>query len=355
MKNSTLLKAISLSIISMITITQAGCAPAPSSANTSTSNSGKTTTDSTNTSVTATEKTQTQFILFKDDNGVSNPVTPDQIEYLQLNGTKILAKDIQIVKTNDKLTGDVRFNGSGNYSFDQTTNNKDILVVKFVGSDKEQTIPLFKPGNEGFTVKANDSTSYQFRLVFNADGSVSGVTDSTVNGTTTSNNAFTVSSSGFTYYNADGSAVSGSLSDLSQTSQNISVTNANPSVVLQQVITQLQDKQHKTSVDGYIGIWSKTILGSSVSVSFRKSGSKKFKISTLVAGKTFSSEGQYPDGETPASDLTVDATVGGNSVKVKIENPSENVLKFTLLSSDLESAKPFMNIPVELDRVLIGL
>lgn len=354
MKNSTFLKSVSLSVISMVALAQIGCAPTP----TGTVDSGKTGTDTSKPITVATEKAQTKFVLFQDADGTSSPVTPDQIEYLQLNGKKILAKDIQIVKPNDKITGDIRFNGSGKFSFDQTTNNKDVLIVKFVGSDKEGTIPLFKPGKEGFTVKADNDATYQFRLVFNADGSVSGVIDTTVNGTTTSNNAFTVSGSGFTYYKADGSAVSGSLSDLVQTSQNVNVTNANPGVVLQQVITQLQDKQHKTSVDGYIGIWSKTLPGGlgDVSLAFRKTGgSRKFKVSTLVAGKTFSSEGQYPDGEAAASDLTIDATVAGSTVKIKIENPSDNVLKFTLLSTNFDAAKLFLNQSVELDRVLIGL
>lgn len=351
MKNQKVLKSLSLSIIIMTSLAQTSCSILPVGVDNS-----KTNTDNSKTNTVSAEKIETKFVLFKDADGASNPVTPDQIEYIQLNDKKVLAKDIQIIKGKDKLTGDIRFKGSGNYSFDQTTNNKDILRVKFVGSTEEQIIPLFKPGKEGFTIKATDNSSYQFRLIFNSDGSISGVIDTTVNGTTTSNNAFTVSKNSFTYYKNDGTAVSGSIADLMVNSSNINVSNANPGVVLQQVITQLQNKQNKTSVDGYIGIWSRTFFGNSVSIAFRKTGgSRKFKVSTVVAGKTYSSDGEYPEGETPASSLTIDLSVDGSPLKIKIENPSENTLKYTLLESDISSFKPFLNQSIELERVLIGL
>lgn len=350
--NNKSFKSLSLLLATLI-IT--GCGPStvvtqPANNTPSTSNTSNPTT---NNQTPSTE--ESTFILVKETAGVSNPVTPDQIEYLDLNGKKILAKDIQVVKSGDSLTDTIRFNGSGNYSFNATGNSKDILKLKIVGSSEEVVVPLFKPGQEGFKVMAVNK--YAFKLVLTTDASgnvtgVKGIVEKMVDGNVSaeSTNVFELSVGNFNYYQANGQSITAPLSVVVATSENLTVK---PTTKNDTIAQQVNANTAKTSIDGYIGVWNYTppVAGlAPVTLNLKKTGSKRFTVSTSIAGKTYTSSGEYPDGESPASSLNVQLSVAGESMSVKIENPSANTLNLTLLSGGPDSFAPFKNIPLTMSR-----
>lgn len=309
----------------------------------------------TNPSNTVVASDETFFTLFNKTNDASNPVTPDQVEYLELNGKKIFSKDIQIVKSGDKLTEGIRFKGAGEYSFNATGNNKDILKVKLVGSTDEVSIPLFKPGKEGFTIQA--VTQYAFRLVLETDSSgnvtgVKGVIDTLVDGVVSGegSTAFEVNGGNLTYINSDGSAVTAPLSVVVAQSENLTVKPTTRNDIKAQ---EIREGAQKTSIDGYIGLWQSNIPGSgNITLNLRKTGSKRFTVSASVAGKTYNSSGEFPEGTQAAEKLDVNLSIAGDNMSVEIKNPSTNSLEFKLISAGADTLKPLIGIPLIMSRVV---
>ncbi len=83
---------------------------------------------------------ETKIVLArKDEKGVVNPIVPSDIKSLEINGTKVDPKDIQISKKDEEQKSKVKFDGTGTFDF-KTVDKETIKSFVDSGIVDEKTV-----------------------------------------------------------------------------------------------------------------------------------------------------------------------------------------------------------------------
>ncbi|MFN8576120.1 MAG: hypothetical protein U0354_04625 [Candidatus Sericytochromatia bacterium] len=357
----TLNKYLRFALSTALILSVVACTTPTTTPSNSTDSKPKTVVDNKTNSTTTEKKdekllTLDRFTLKVDDSsGAKNPITPEDIDYLELNGTKVLAKDIVLVQAKADLSkGLVRFIGSGNYVFNPTTNNKDILNVKFKKSDKVSTIPLLK---KGFSIKDDDNE----QIIYSVEGVETAyflygayvVFSPTLNQASYYGYGIAASmdftKNEFTFGNAN-SPKKYNLDDfVSSNNPTGTEVTADTKKQLEDIKTQSQNTK-KNPFDPYVGVWKLNYLDSNFICTIRKLGTNDFVITSIINNKTFSSKGNYNTTSEKLEFVDFKSSFNNESFSARINMVNDNNLKLTLLSSDSNDLKTFLNLPFSLTR-----
>jgi hypothetical protein len=363
-------KYLSFALSTALILSVVGCTTPTTNPSNSTDSKTSTAVDNKNNSTTTDKKDKKILNLdrftmqVEDSSGAKNPLTPEDIDYLELNGTKVMAKDIVLVQAKSDLSkGLVKFIGSGNYIFNSTTNNKDILNVKFKKSDKIMTIPILK---KGFSIKTDQYNFYNEDnsfFVYDIEGYEAGyqfgannlILSSSKNTASYSGQYGTVlidfNTNEFTTYSGiDGAAKKYNLNDF------VSSDNPKGTEVTADVIKQLEDikKQFqnvkKNPFDPYVGVWKFNYQQSNLICTIRKSGANDFLITSIIGNKTFSSKGNYDATKEKLEFVDFKSSFNNESFSARIDMLNENNLTLKVISSDSNDMKNFLYVPFSLTR-----
>ncbi|MFN8576547.1 MAG: hypothetical protein U0354_06795 [Candidatus Sericytochromatia bacterium] len=292
----------------------------------------------------------------EDDSGIKNPISPEDIDYLELNGTKIMSKDIVIATSKSDLTkGVLRFGGAGIYYFTPTKENKDILNVKFKKSNIVATIPILKPS---FSIKATATNGYFFTGVGGT-----GLTFIIKNGNPVyvagknGNSSFIIDMEKNTFSYSNGTnEKTFSLNDIISKDSPTGTSITEATKVQLEAIKKQVDKGAKVSLYPYIGVWKLNLFsyygGLPLIFTIRRTAVDAFSITSIINNNTISTTGKYDNKQEKLDSISFEQTFGKESFKAKVAIVSENNLTLTIISAEGETLKSFVGTPIPLTRKL---
>ncbi|MFN8575468.1 MAG: hypothetical protein U0354_01300 [Candidatus Sericytochromatia bacterium] len=327
--------------------------------NTSTDKKDSTTVDNKNNSTTPSTNVQsnlsTKLTFTQKQNGVENPVGPEDIKSIVVNGVTIPASEIVIksgFSTKAEASSDyqVTYEGAGKYTVlnkktTQAIENNAIIAFNLLNSKDPIALPILKGVLDGnLRITYDIATGTFFGGITKEDGTI--------------DNTKPVFKS-----SSDGKLVitepSGNQNtfDKAKLSESTNLPTPQKTVTLTKEEVQKQTEEVKANVSSespianYIGLWLYNGLGQKIILTLKDKGQNKFQASATVAGELYSGEGEYnPNGKNDTLTLKVDK----DQMHIEVAKVGDNALTLTLKSTSNQKLKPFQGAPVNLNRVRVA-
>lgn len=349
------LKAVSLFLVSTVFLFQAGCSSTTALQPTSPANTLTNTPNGNNTNVQA--KTSMTFLITqKDASGVVNPILPQDIESVTVNGKVYSGSDIVLTKGNSsfsvKSEGKIKLSfKNGRFVLEGNSGNTELNIsFKLKGSNIPLTLPNMTLSQlsgdirvEALRDSSGNITGFSGGL--NKDGSLD-----------TSNPIFNydMSSNNLTIISSNGIKTTYQMDDL-KTEVKVDTKKEEKISDPKKEAEEINKNVSKPSpVTAFVGAWKANLLGmADVKLNLRKSGTTDIGYKADMTAKDFkgSFNGSVTFSETTdVNKLDFSSSMEDNPIKGSISLSGDNALTLTITESGTEQVKPYLNIPVTLER-----
>ncbi len=299
----------------------------------------------------------TDVILTQKSGGVENPITPEQIQSIQVGNRVVQKSDIEIVKGDFKTQMDDNSEFKVQYVMDA---NGELNVgvfrllsqfgafgkveVTYTVNGETKTIS-FVAGSD--TTGASDADN--LRITVNEDGTLVGGVANADGTLDDSKPKFKTTTDQKLEVIADGKKTTFDLSAAADTEAELkaeSTTDASE-----------EDKAAITSapispINLYVGNWKANLLGKEIRANIQDAGSGSVTGTATVDGSTYSASANYATSATNSERLDITAgTDAGATLKFEASIQQQNELVLTLKDAGGDARfASFVNIPVTLQR-----
>ncbi|MBC7473638.1 MAG: hypothetical protein H7263_05055 [Candidatus Sericytochromatia bacterium] len=351
-------KAISLTIGSVIVMAQLGCST-PASTSTgqvkSTENNSSVVTDNKKVIVAQNSFLMTQ----KDASGISNPIVPEDLESIKINGKIFTTSDISVIKTSFKVkdTGNLTISYKDSRFFIDGATDSTMLDISFKLKNVDYPINL-----PSFTL-AKISGDLRVEITKNDAGQITSVKGGVNNNGALDTNqpvfSYDVSAKTFTLTSPNGEQTKYMVDDVTK---NLNVdTKVEEKLTKEQAKSQIdttaQDVKKPTIAAPFVGKWKYSILGYKVAIKLREGAeqgkmdfSGNFSSSAQNFNSSFNGVANYLADSSNVNSLLVNTNVSDVKLKVKVELQGDNSLLFTLTESNKTELAGIVNIAMPLER-----
>lgn len=349
-------KSVSLSIASAILITQLGCST-PSTPNNNNNSTGTQTGTNTQTNTnTQVSVTQNSFLLTQKDDKGTNPVVPEDLESVTINGKVFTAADISLSKDAFKTmaTGDIKLMfKDGRFVLEGASGDTELNISFKL---KNSTLPVTLPN----MTLAKLSGDLRVELIRNSAGEVTGFT-----GGMNKDGAIDTSMSVFSFDNATktlvviqaGMKTTYSLDDVKTELKVTNKTEAKVEDQTKEAQTVAGNVNKPSPAAPFVGMWKFGALTAKGKLTLRQAGTGSMSYSSSIENSVPSFKGSFNGNATYSEGANVDSldissTINGQVVKGNVKLNGNNSLIFTLTQTDTAEMKSFVGIPLTLERDL---
>ncbi|MFN8672195.1 MAG: hypothetical protein U0457_08980 [Candidatus Sericytochromatia bacterium] len=281
-----------------------------------------------------------------------NPIGPENISSVVVNGVTINSADIKI-KTSSFTTKavnssdyEVTYEGAGKYSILNTKTgdiieNKAIIAFNLLNAKDPAIIPILSGVLDNNLKMTYDLASGSFYGgIKKEDGSIDNTKP-----------VFKVNLDGkLIISDPDGKQTTFDRKNLS-TSTNTPDPEKTISVSKEEIKKQIDEVSNQvlptSPIADYVGLWLYQGLGQKIILSMKDIGNSKFEASTTILGEKYTGQSTYNADNN--SELILD--VPQDSMKIKVVKIGNNSLQLSLLSTSNVKFKLFQGAPVNLNRV----
>lgn len=292
----------------------------------------------------------------KNNNGTVNPVVPEDLKSVTINGKVIAASSISLnkAKFSTKATGDLTLSfKDGKYVIEGISDDTQ-LNISFQLNDS--TTPVTLPN----TTLAKLSGDLRVEITRNESGEVTGFT-----GGINKDGSIDPSQPVFSFDNSTKTLIvigNGNKTTYSveETQTELTVNSKSSEAVqnTQSTATELVGSVSKPSpVAPFVGKWKFNALTAIGKLAISQNGSGTIGYSASIENSkpafkgAFNGSVNYTETSTVNS-LDISSTVNGKSIKGNIQITGDNSLTLTLSATDETAVKPFIGVPLTLERDL---
>lgn len=329
------------------------------------------------------------LLLVKDANGAVNPVTPEQISSLKLDGKAIAASSIvlpgaasseNLIKADVQLTEAgkvvqsgqpmVIFGGNGTYSFVAPKTDKNgLLEIQLKGDSHTYQVLYVSNINKGtFLLDAGKvSGGFNTRGEFKTQQAGGGLFDQLGNIFNNPNGYYALAqfdvAALVNFYQANGGQVTITTKDNQQlvfaaNDPNTGTPGTGSADIKQEVTGALQGNLN--ALLGYVGSWTlesdflkALVPGGQLTVDFSKTGTDSYRLAANLASGSYAGEGKLVSGGGDASTLNLDVSANGKALSVVVNQVSNNRISIKLTKADgVPELAVMLNQEVFLKRAL---
>lgn len=325
---------------------------------------------------------QVSFLLTqKDEKGISNPIVPENIESITVNGNTYKSTDFKIIKgnnnfsvkswsgywtyangkwfwtwvwTNDNKTYTISSENTLPFSVKETSGGNELNIsFKLKGANSFITLPneIFQKLGNDIRIEANKNDSGEivgFSGGINKDGNLD--QSKPVFQSDFSTNTFVI-------LQPDGNKISYKLDDLdinlkidSRTEEKVN----NP----EKQIKDLTDKVQKPSAaTPFVGAWKSEVLSLKSKLVLKITGESKIEYSSTIENSlplfkgTFLGNAGFSENSSINS-LSIESTINGSAFKGKLVLSGDNFLTLTITETSASELKNLLNVPFNFQRDL---
>ena len=297
---------------------------------------------------------QTDFILTQKSDGIENPITPELIQSIQIDGKTLSASDIQIVKgdfatlqTGDDLQVQFVLDQNGNL------NVGVFRILSRLGAIGKVTV-TYQDGGEtktfSFSGNANQTgagDAQNLRVTVQADGTIVGGVAAPDGTLDKEKPVFrTTSDQKLEIIKPDGST---EVFDLSQPDFNAP---KNETKTEKEREDLLNGVGAISSINLFVGNWFADVLGKKIKVKVKDGGNGQISGSAELDGKSYSANGSYTQSASQPNSLTLKGSAAGSAdVTFDVKLMGANTMTLTLTDANGEAVLvPLVGLSFSLSR-----
>lgn len=299
---------------------------------------------------------KTDFILTQKVNGIENPMTPERIKSIKIDGKIVAASEIEIVKgdfTTQQAGGDLQIqyvldqNGNLNVGVFRILSRLGIIgKIEIAYQDGDQVKTFSFSLNSAQTGAGNEQN---LRLTVQADGTIVGgiaAADGTLDKEkpvfrTTLDNKLEI-------LNLDGST---EIFDLSQGNFDSPQGQTQKDNEREDLFKQVDAI---SAINLFVGNWFADLLGKQIKVKFSDGGNGQVSGVAMLDGKSYSANGTYELNASQPRRLSLKGSAAGSAtVSFDVNLSGANSMTLTLTDANGEAALvPLVGLSFNLSRGL---
>lgn len=302
----------------------------------------------------ALEPLKTNLTLTKRAGSAANPIGPEELASVMIDGVTIPASAIVFEKSGFAVQAEtssdykVVYEGAGKYyvmnaSTGKVLENRALIVFNLLNAKDPLIVPVLKGIlDDNIKMTIDLSTGNIFGGVRKEDGTLDA-----------SQPVFRIGTDGKMTVTEPGgkqSVFSRNDADSTNLPDPEAVVELSAEEVRQQVASVSSEVPATSAIADYVGLWLYQGLGQKIIVQMKDLGQAQFESSVTLNGTPYAGQGSYdPDG----TNETLQFIVASDDMHVKIAKVGNNALTYTLVSTSNQKYKPFQNVPVSLQRVRV--
>lgn len=351
------LKTLSLIIASTVFLSQVGCSTTSTVQTSPPTNNVSNSNNQSNQNTNVQAQTSMSFLMSqKDNSGVANPILPQDIDSVTINGQVYNSSDIVLSKTDSsfavKAEGTIKLSyKNGRFVVEGLSGDTQLNIsFKLKGSQLPLTLPNM--------TLANLTGDIRVEAIRDASGNVTGFS-----GGLNKDGKLDTSNTIFQYDTVNNNlTIVGSNGTKTTYQMNDTKTEVKVDSKKEEKISEPQKEAEKINqnvskpspVTAFVGAWKANLLGmADVKLNLRKSGNTsigyKADISTKDYKGTFNGDVAFSETST-VNKLDISSSSEGKAIKGNISLAGDNQLTLTITETEINEVKPFLNIPVTLQR-----
>lgn len=303
----------------------------------------------------ALEPQKTNLTLTQKDGEAANPIGPEDLTSIMIDGVTVPASDITFEKSPFTVQADtgsdyqVAYQGAGKYTVvNKTTGkvlqNRSLIIFNLLNAKDPLVVPVIQGILENKIKMTIDlSTGKIYGGVQKDDGTL----DDT-------KAVFTIGTDGkMTVTEPTGKQSVFTRNDASSTNlpEPDTVVDLTADEVRQQVASVSTEVPATSAIADYVGLWLYQGLGQKIIVQMKDLASSSFEASVTVNGTLYAGQGSY---DPLGKNETLTLKVPTDEMNVNIAKVGNNALTYTLVSTSNQNYKVFQNVPVNLQRVRVA-